>query len=266
MSSLILPRRFTSQPQGAVELDRDHWIVQRGITLYAPLFNQQGITRSDTKIISGLVLVPDVGGVVGSYNGSTSQTVAVTPPSTSYTMMFWGYPTATGTNTGVALNDPSANLAVRLISGGNPSSGTLQSNGYSVNTTTQVALNQWRHICGVVGGATDHRVYINGGSKGSDTTSDTRAQSNITIGGYDMWGTRGNFYNGRLAHVMVLPWAMTDDEVLRAYQEQLDKPWQLFRAKPRVLYFDASTGSSFPSLSSITASSFTTSGARLTVN
>jgi hypothetical protein len=267
VASIILPDRWKRQPQGVVEVDRNHWIVQRGITVYAPMGNAGGYVRGAIRQFQSdtVARTPNskFQGLVANFNGSQYINVGTTPPATAYTLAGWATHSASGTHTICALNDASSNLAVRLICGGNPGPGGLSTNGYTVNATENVGLNTWQHVVGVVGGAADHRAYSNGGNKGTNTTSDTRSPTGITIGGYQMWGALTSPLNGLVSNVLILPWAMTDDEVFRLYVEQRDTPWKIFKPSKRVIYFDAP---SFPTLSSLSVSNITSSGGRLTAS
>lgn len=43
----------------------------------------------------------------------------------------------------------------------------------TASTTANSTLNAWNHICGVAASATDRRVFLNGGNKGTSVTSRT---------------------------------------------------------------------------------------------
>jgi hypothetical protein len=82
----------------------------------------------------------------------------------------------------------------------------------SANTSTFWTQNTWHHVCGVEASATDRRVFLNGGGKGTNTTS--RSPSSVdrthmaSIQGGDL------YYEGLLAHFGLWNVALTDDEIL----------------------------------------------------
>lgn len=81
-------------------------------------------------------------------------------------------------------------------------------------TTTARAVNTWFHACGVEASATSHSYYLNGGSKGTSTTSSAfptgmnRTSINAWNGGANV-GIAGN-----IAHVGIWNVALADAEVL----------------------------------------------------
>jgi hypothetical protein len=103
---------------------------------------------------------------------------------------------------GNAANDP-----VRFdVRGGGSQTEFATTTGYSVNT--------WHHVAAVEASATDHRVFIDGGSKGTSTTSVSPAGADRTSIGRLADGTGGQFFSGRIAHVAIWNVALTDDEIL----------------------------------------------------
>mgnify|MGYP001607049776 CR=1 FL=1 len=81
-------------------------------------------------------------------------------------------------------------------------------------TTTGYTAGTWHHACGVGASATDRRVFIDGGSKGTNTTSNTPAPTNITRIGLLARSSGGGRFDGPIAEVAVWNVALTDDEVL----------------------------------------------------
>ena len=72
--------------------------------------------------------------------------------------------------------------------------------------------NEWHHLLGVEAASNDRRVYLNGGSKGTDTNSSTPNNIDRTSIGREGDSTPGDYWNGRLAEVAVWSAALTDDE------------------------------------------------------
>lgn len=77
------------------------------------------------------------------------------------------------------------------------------------------AANTWYRVVCVEGGATDHRIYTNGGNKGASVGSRSPAGVNeMTLGAYS-----GNpAFQGLLGPVTMWPYALTDQEVADDYR------------------------------------------------
>ncbi|MHA2064354.1 MAG: LamG-like jellyroll fold domain-containing protein, partial [Candidatus Thorarchaeota archaeon] len=95
-------------------------------------------------------------------------------------------------------------------------------------TTTAYSANVWHHACGVSIAANSRAVYIDGGSKGVDTTSGT------PLGVDEMYiGTRpdgNNYVSGMVAHVALWNAALSDTEasvLAKGYSPLLVKPQNL---------------------------------------
>jgi hypothetical protein len=107
-------------------------------------------------------------------------------------------------------------------------------------TTTGASDNTWHHACGVFAAADDRRVYIDGGSKNTETTSCTPADlENTTIANLEHWIATW-YFSGIIGEVAVWSVALTDADVLilsKAYSPLFVKPasllcyWPLFRIK-----------------------------------
>jgi hypothetical protein len=102
------------------------------------------------------------------------------------------------------------------------------------------------------------RIFLNGNLGASRTPGDFDASFNATGSSqsYISYGQQ------RSAHVLLAcTWLriLTGEEI----KSFSDNPWQIFKPRKRVIYFDVS---SFPVLYSLTASYITSSGGRLTVN
>ncbi len=82
-------------------------------------------------------------------------------------------------------------------------------------TTNNFTANTWFHACGVWASATDRRAFLDGGSKGTQSTSVTPAALDRTtigflIGGSSPWGNGGT---GDLAEVAIYNIALSDADV-----------------------------------------------------
>ena len=97
-----------------------------------------------------------------------------------------------------------------IVAGAKNSAGTFS----SATTTTGYSINVWAHACGVFAGATDRAAFINGGSKGTNTASNTPVPTDRTnIGIMDNTSTKFEFA-GLIAEVQLWNVALTDAEVL----------------------------------------------------
>jgi hypothetical protein len=84
-----------------------------------------------------------------------------------------------------------------------------------ISTTTGYSANTWHHACAVEGSGTDHRVYIDGGSKASsvDSRIPTAASIDRTAVGYRHNTSPLEPCNGRIADAVIWNVALTDAEV-----------------------------------------------------
>jgi hypothetical protein len=102
----------------------------------------------------------------------------------------------------------------------------------------------WTHACGVEGSATDHRVYINGGNKGSSTTSRVPTGMDRTTVGVRDSLTNNGFTDGRIAEAVIWNVALTDAEV--AIISRPGFPMHRYRPESIKLYWRLGVGSPEP--------------------
>ena len=258
MSSLILPRRFTQQPQGAVKVDwsnpllKDFFYICLGNAKpFLTFYDRNGkvyITSAPTGRVTP-------GGIGSQYTGAASGAITGTAGMPHNSRSLWLY--ANSVTSGDAAStyiDNASGTHVRVNNGTWDASVRTYAATYATPSIAKGAglasgFLTWDQPNNLA------TLYVDGASPVSVATTSTwdiNTQSVQVFGGNASALLIGGLATGVLS---------------QSVQGALSaNPWQIFRAKPRVLYFDASTGSSFPSLSSITASNFTTSGARLTVN
>jgi len=84
----------------------------------------------------------------------------------------------------------------------------------SANTTSGFTANVWHHACGVWASATSRVAYLNGGSKGTDTTSCTPTSLDRIGLGNTAQSSPVRLLAGLLAEVGIWNAALTDDEVV----------------------------------------------------
>jgi hypothetical protein len=94
--------------------------------------------------------------------------------------------------------------------------------------------NEWLHIVGVWGSSTDRRVYVDGGNKGSDSTSSSPSGIDyLTVGGYYEGSTFGTTsLDGDLANIIIWDRAFSDAEALHLHQN----PWDLYQPVSPKIY------------------------------
>jgi hypothetical protein len=225
----------------SLKLDESHWLVSRGISLYAPLgtattnliTGDEPTTNSPTPVVSSL-------GTVSALNG-TSQYIeysAAAVVAAPFTMSIWGRP-AISTAALMAMSLCTAGTTPRhylMFDGATAGDPVTMASlngatGTSV-TTSSFRANAWNHAVGVVNSTASRAVYLNGQGKGTNTTSVTAFTPNRTLIGARINTTVGVFFSGNLAHALILPYALTDDEVFRLYQEQSENPYGFFVPRP----------------------------------
>ena len=275
-ASLILPRRFTRQPQGPVEIDWNNPLTDGLIVAFSAGSGFRNIAASTELVKVG---TPNLSAVtqegvaanfaLASNDGLSVGTSSVYNPS-EQTIFVIANPTSFGTSQGMMLFTRDSNTLGRsfdldiynfssfgaryYVNGG----GTLNTNELREN----VAPTAKRYaVCATQIGS-NAVLYLDGKSVASSSGFQSIASStgDTQIGRRTYVGYTQSL-NGTLPFAAMWERALSLDEVVAVN----NNPWQLFRAKPRVLYFDASSGASFLPLTSITASNITTSSARLTV-
>ena len=112
---------------------------------------------------------------------------------------------------------------------------TQTTSSVKAKTTTGITQGQWHHACGVWAAATDRRAFIDGGSKGTNTTNRSPSGMNRTQIGQSENNT--NRHSGLIAEAAIWNVALTDGEVatlaagispLRVRPSALVGYWPLF--------------------------------------
>jgi len=87
------------------------------------------------------------------------------------------------------------------------------SGGNTATTSTGYSVNTWHHVCAVEAATNDHRVFIDGGSNVTDTS--TRTPTGIdTIGvGLRATASPSRYFDGHIDEVAVWNVALPDIEV-----------------------------------------------------
>lgn len=117
--------------------------------------------------------------------------------------------------------------------GGDPIRFTVSAGtAITLDTTTGYTAGTWHHICAVEASATNHAVFIDGGSKGTSVTSRAPLNTDRIAVGRFMGTTPANSFSGDLAEVAVWNVALTDADVAL-----LAKAVSPFMVRPDALVF-----------------------------
>jgi len=126
---------------------------------------------------------------------------------------------------------------------GDPVVATTQAGGLFFNAETTIGFSAlvWHHAAAVFASATDRRAFIDGGSKGTNSSSGAPSGINRTSIGRVGDSTPGNHFKGRIAEAAVWDAALTDVEVaalaagvspLRVRSGNLKGYWAVFGVSP----------------------------------
>jgi hypothetical protein len=106
-------------------------------------------------------------------------------------------------------------------------------------TTSGFSASTWTHACGVFRATNNRSAYINGGSRGNNT-SQTRTPFGINgtvLGASYVAGSLGEYFNGLIAEVGIWNIDLNDDEVLslaKGFSPRLVRPQSLVFYAPLV--------------------------------
>ncbi len=106
-------------------------------------------------------------------------------------------------------------LAASGVLGGDPITMNTSTGAGNVSAATSAGFsaNTWHHACGVEASATDRRVFIDGGSKGTNATSRSPANADRVSIGRIGDSTPAFYTSGRIAEVAIWNVALSDAEV-----------------------------------------------------
>lgn len=87
------------------------------------------------------------------------------------------------------------------------------SGGYAISSASPT-INTWENVCGVYSATNSRKVYLNGGSTGTDTTSLTPSGiSHIYVGATSSASSIIKPFNGALADLAIWSIALNDSEI-----------------------------------------------------
>ena len=254
MAHLILPSRFNQQPQGAVELNPQHWLAADLLFIHS---GKQGFVNGspvapilDTALrgvrtgTNNAAIKPAIGFVP---DGSGYVSYEIPPTAAPLTLSAWHHGGAgttsdtiisvaqNGANTGANLtrNNLESILLASVVSGA--SSSAVATSGY--------VAGKWRHGVGIAFADNTRGCYEDGGSYVSNATSRNigssinrvNLQANAAL-------TIASSVISNIMLPLVIRRALNADEVLRLFLEQTNNPWKIFKKRPNILYFDVGGG------------------------
>ena len=89
----------------------------------------------------------------------------------------------------------------------------IGSAGTAVATATAaITAGTWHHVCGVAVSTTDRRCFLDGGNKGTNTTS--KGDPTVTETAIGSRTSTNDFFDGKLAEIAIWNIALTDAQVL----------------------------------------------------
>lgn len=114
-----------------------------------------------------------------------------------------------------APNNEEFGLRANPAAAGDPVQASIRSAGTSVAaaTTTGLTVGQWHHACGVQSATNARAAYIDGGSKGTNTSNLTPAGLDRIAIGRSGRPTPANYTSGNVAEAAVWNVALTDAEI-----------------------------------------------------
>jgi hypothetical protein len=106
------------------------------------------------------------------------------------------------------------------------------------STTTGPAINTWHHVCSVFESNASRSAYIDGGSKGINTTSRSlSAFDRVSMGARGITGGATTFFPGYIAEFAAWNIALTDDDVAslaKGFSPRLVRPQSLVFYAPLI--------------------------------
>lgn len=155
------------------------------------------------------------------FNGTTQYIQSsYTPPSLPITMSCWFYvdPTigAACNVWGIGASGSADGYVIQLRSNVSPFTiravSVQAATAVNASSTTSVNTGEWHHATAVFVSTTERYIYLDGGGKGSNTTSSTPAAQNQFRGAATPYSSASAFLKGALADLALWSVALTDDE------------------------------------------------------
>ncbi|MCK0507923.1 hypothetical protein [Aromatoleum anaerobium] len=249
MAALILPRRFTAQPQGAVEIDPNNRFGVTAIALgggFACTVNGPVVATVSDGVTKSLLSTGPAYRFPGTNTQATFGSEGAWKPPAPFTVMMAATPSSDSVTAGFATSDDGAATYAgwSLLSTGGASSFKLTlrlgnnggggaSNRSDFIHSTRITLD--RHVFGVVVRAVDAADVILDAVIQTPVRSGT-ASSVVYTSAEAGFGNRatGITCAGDYEFLLVANRALTVTE----WESLADNPWQVLCTTPRRLYFD----------------------------
>lgn len=237
---------------GQIELNESHWLVDKGISFYSP--------NDNVAVINNKLAIPSSGARTSVSDGAAPGRNLVIPgdgatmlvygnsfqSNTPLTFVAWGYPTDLTTSHPLISAGTSGNNNNRFLlrfdgtAAGDPVSFVSRTVSNSIVTSSVAyTANKWQMATGVMVSSTEMRAYLNGDAEGvlsSGVVVPAGVLPNTAVAG-SISSTPSYLATGaKVAHAMVLPWAMSADEVNRLYLEMQENPYQIIRKRRARVY------------------------------
>lgn len=245
MSSLILPRRFTQQPQYPAEPNKQGfvWLPHTGDIGSTNLIQAAGVQITSASL-----------GGVSAYNaGSTTNRIEYLTPYVNGDMTIIAVCSfvTVGTQRTIAGVFKGAGVAIAnyisLETSGKISAVSTDSGNWAIALGRIAEVGKLYSIVGTFKSGGKRNLFVNGVKDAENTTARAPAgMTSLLIGSYLASAAYSSAMTGHINLSAVLPVYLSDEEA-RGLSEN---PWQIFRRSPQVLYFDVST--SLPTLSAST--------------
>lgn len=247
MASLILPRRFTQQPQYPVEIDRGHPLAKNLVSAVS-LNNQNDAVKNTLWTPTNVTKEPNNGSihlksVGGSNSALTSPTTYIPATTKAFTVVHDLYVNGLANWRSLwSINKDNYQTAFTQLTSTGVGDFIVASNAasYAGLVASGVYYRQlaWRAI-EVTGLLVERSVIRNGqlfGSTGSCTLASATSAVYPQIFHANNLASRS--CDGSMSYWYLFDRYLSLDELAELHEN----PWQLFRAKPSILYFDVSTG------------------------
>lgn len=250
MAAIILPDRWGRFPEGPIELNEQHWLVNRGgILLYAPLdgreanilgrwktFTTDPVDRSgDAKLKAH----------VGNFNAQYIEHPAAVKTAAPLTLLCWAYH-----DTGRAEEFPLSlsrsgsgdRFAMSLTSAGLITASARTATVATSTTTSAFLNNTWFFPAARFDSSTYRIAGINGVYENANTTSKVPASLDRTLIGSRILTGEYSTYTGKIANALILGYGLLESDYRALYYEQQEAPYAMLRPRKRILYFSVSSG------------------------
>jgi len=258
VASIILPSRWTSQPQEAVEVDwgnpLSRGLVQAALpSIATDLVRKATVTRAPLQVRNGVMTAS----ANGSYTPFTFPSPFSLSAAGSYTLLASvPYLDLVGTNPGLWRSGVSSDGGdFCIIQGGANRRPWIRCNGSDVlkpSSGPQLTVGQSVNIAFRAHSENEFAVFWDGVKQHTATSGFATGAATFNVIG---WQSALSEYIGSIGGVWIWNRPLSDGELAEATRN----PWQIFKKRPNILYFDVGGGATDYPLTADTGS-FTPTG------